>query len=305
VAWLFSKRYSQGLRDGNIKVSIPVTTRVRIYKALQNHNEIWTETINTNWNYDTSTLEQLPEKFKAEIGVTELMSFPQEGGEPKASDVESFILRGIYPPYVLDMIELFCQNLNNNGERFQRSINQIMEEGKLLWRMANGKIFPVDPICKEIITTAYGLLHETSFSGALQEFDKAKVDLANGDYEGSITNANLSVESVCKVILGVQKMKPGELYRALIDSGLVPNYYEGFLNAFDEHILRCVAIMRNQEPGAGHGRGSSTAMVSFELAELAVNLSASLINFLIQQHLRKPSTDIKSKIQVDPEDIPF
>jgi hypothetical protein len=305
MSWLFSKRYEQGLRDGILNVSIPTTTRVRIWKALQNCDEVWAETDNTGWNYSTSTLEQLPENFKAELGVTELLSYPKDGDSPKPGNLEDFILRGRYPPHLLDVLELFYQNLNENKEQFQNSINEIMEEGKLRWRMANGKILAVDPMCQEINKTTYGLLHEASFNGALQEFDKAKVDLTNGDCEGAITNANLAVESVCKVILGVKKTKPGELYRALIDSGVIPNYYEGFLRVFEENILRCVAIMRNQEPGAGHGRGALTTMPPVELAELAVNLSAVIINFLIKQHLKKLNANTKEGTIVEPEDLPF
>jgi hypothetical protein len=305
MSWLFSKRYEQAIRNGKIKVSIPLATRVRIWKALQNYEETWGESTNGRGNYDTSTLQELPGKLEAELGITELMSYSKNGDSPKPGSLEGFVLRGSYPPYLLDTLELFYQNLSNYSEQFQHLMNQIMEEGRLPWRMANGKIFPVDLICEEIIGATYGLLHETGFSGALQEFDKAKVDLTTADYEGAITNANLAVESVCKVVLGVQKLKPGELYHALVDSGLVPNYYEGFLKAFEEHILRCVAIMRNQEPGAGHGRGVQTEKVPFERAELAVNLSAVLINFLIKQHLSKSTTSANGETQVDHEDIPF
>lgn len=305
MAWLFSKRYEQGLRDGILKVSIPLSTRVRIWKALQNCDESWTETSNTGFNYNTSALEQLPENFKAEIGVEVLLSYPKDGDSPKPGDLNSFVLRGCHPPYLFDILELFYQNLPENSQQFQNSINEIMEEGRLLWRMANGKIIAIDPVCEEITKTTYGLLSEANFSGALQELEKAKIDLTNGDYEGAITNANLAVESVCKQILGIGKARPGELYRSIIDSGIVPNYYEGFLKAFEENILRCVAIMRNQEPGAGHGRGASTTMPPFELAELAVNLSAVLINFLIKQHLKQLAITTEEGTTVEPEDLPF
>ncbi|MDI6736272.1 MAG: site-specific DNA-methyltransferase [bacterium] len=69
------------------------------------------------------------------------------------------------------------------------------------------------------------LLKEVKFEGALKEFEKARADLVNGDYSGAIQNSNLSVESVIKGILKVDKAKPGELYRALIDSKLIPEYY--------------------------------------------------------------------------------
>lgn len=291
MAWLFSKRCKQVLKEGKLKVSIPRSVRMRILKSLEKHDEVYWITGETGFNYQTSTLEELPETLKAEIGCKDLLAFPEkEEGPPTPSGFEDFILRGSYPPHLFDALELFYEKVNEGGKNlFQQSINQIMEESDLPWRMADGKIFPVDSayIEEEIIRRSYRLFYEAKFQGALREFEKARVDLANGDCEGAIQNANLAIESLIKEILGVEKAKPGELFRKLIDSGLIPEYYKGFLKAFEENILRCVTIIRNEEPGAGHGRGPSTRLIQPGLAELAVNLSAVLINFLIKQHLQK------------------
>jgi hypothetical protein len=308
MAWLFSKRCQQALRDKKIKVSIPVPARVRIWKALQDYDEWFLESGPTGFNYETSTLHQLPGRIEAELGLRELLAFPEGGGGPKPSDLESFVLRGNYPPYLFDALELFCESIKeDNKNSFQCCLNDIMEESNLPWRMANGKIFPVDSayIDEEIIRRDYELLHEAKFHGALQEFEKARVHLANGVYDDAIQNANLAVESVIKEILGVAKAKPGELFRQLIDSGLIPVYYTGFLKAFEENILRCVAIMRNEELGVGHGRGPSKNVVPPDFAELAINLSGVLINFLVKQHLRKIGASIKVEGEIDDEDIPF
>ena len=63
MAWLFSKRCQQALRDKKIKVSIPVSVRVRIWKALENYNESFGESTDYG-NRETSTLQQLPESEK-------------------------------------------------------------------------------------------------------------------------------------------------------------------------------------------------------------------------------------------------
>jgi hypothetical protein len=308
MAWLFSKRCQQALRDKKIKVTIQVPVRVRIWRALQDYNETWWESNNRGWTYETSTLQQLPERIEAELGMTELLAFPEGSGDAKPSDLEGFVLRGNYPPYLFDAIELFYENIKEDSRNpFQHSFNQIMEENGLPWRMAGGKIFPVDSayIDEEVTRRAHELLHEVGFHGALQEFEKARVDLTNGDCEGAIQNANLAVESVLKEILGVERAKPGELYRGLIGSGLMPEYYTGFLKAFEENILRCVAIMRNEELGVGHGKGPSRNVVPLELAELAVNLSAVVMNFLIKQRLRKIGADARMESRIDAEDLPF
>ncbi|MQY75810.1 MAG: hypothetical protein GH148_09875, partial [Clostridia bacterium] len=144
--------------------------------------------------------------------------------------------------------------------------------------------------------------------GVLKEFKKARTSLLNNDYESAIHNSNLAVESVIKEILNVKKAKPGKLFKMLIDSGLVPEYYKGFLKAFEENILRCVAIMRNEELGVGHGKGPSDNIIPYELAELSINLSGVIINYLIGRVLANKednSNDNKKEPDFMDEDIPF
>lgn len=303
MAWTFSKRCKQALKDKKIKVSIPFPMRTRIWLLLGNHNETFWGTTDTGFNYQTSILEGLPSKIKAELGY-DLLAFPEEGGEAKPSNLESFILRGNYPPYLFDTLELFCESLRDeNKNLFQRLLNEIMDEGNLPWRIADGKIFPVDSVYieEEIIRKAYTLLHEVKFQGALQEFEKARADIANNDYEGAIQNANLAVESTIKGILKIERAKPGELFRKLIDSGIVPQYYSGFLKAFEENILRCVAIIRNEELGVGHGQGAKINRIPPALAEIAVNLSGVLIKFLIERHLEGQEKEVQESDNIDLE----
>jgi len=307
MAWLFSKRCQQALRDEKIKVSIPVPVRIRIWKSFENYNEYSDEFDEQTGPHSTSTIEQLPYRIEAELGLRELFAFPECGGTPKPSDLEGFVLRGNYPPILFDAIELFYNNLSKNKESFQGNFNSIMEENGLAWRMAGGKIFPVESIymAEEIAARAYELLNEVSFQGALHEFEKARVGLTNCDYEGAIQNANLAVESTIKEILGVKKAKPGKLFKDLATSGLIPEYYTGFLKAFEENILRCVAIIRNEELGVGHGKGPSRDVIPRELAELAVNLSGVLMNYLIKQNLKSVNANSEVEEEIESQDLPF
>jgi len=289
MTWVFSKRCKNAIMEGKIKVSVPRNVRYRIWKLLQKFNEGWYETGETGYDYVTTYLDLLTEKIKNEHGLDNLYAFPEkEDGSPKPSDLEGFVLRGAIPSYLFDAIELFYDLIQDENKlKFQREFNQIMEESNLSWRMVDGKIFPIDSayIDEQILRAAYSLLHEVKFLGALQEFDKARTDFNNGDYEGAIQNANNAVESTIKSILKIEKAKPGELFRGLIDSGLVPEYYSGFLKAFEENILRSVAIIRNEELGVGHGRGANMKEIPRSLAELALNLAGVLIKYLITTYL--------------------
>ena len=309
MAWVFSKRCKEALKKGKIKVSIPKSTRSRILKLFYRFDERWSETTETGWNYWTSKTEQLLEKIKDEHGLDNLLAYPENGEGPAIpSDFEGFVLRGNYPPYLLDAIELYYDSIPSEEQvSFQKEFNQIMEESDLPWRMAEGKIFPVDSryIEEEIIRRAQQLLKEVKFEGALLEFEKARTDLANGDYHGAIQNANLAVESVCKSILNVDKIKPGKLYRRLIDTRLIPKYYEGFLKVFEENILRCVAIMRNEESGAGHGQGIQVNEIPPELAELGVHLAGVLIHYLIKRHIASTDASMENESEIIGDEIPF
>jgi len=262
----------------------------------------------SGWQDNTDVLAELLQKLHIEHGK-EMQAFPDEDSRVSAStDLEGFILRGNYPPYFFDALELFYEEIYNQPKvDFQKRLNEIMEENDLSWRMAEGKIFPVDSryIEETILRRSHELLKETGFEGALSEFENARADLANADYKGAIQNANLAVESICKGILGVKKIKPGELYRRLIDSGLVPEYYKGFLRAFEENILRCAAIMRNEELGTGHGQGAQVNEVPPELAELGLHLAAVLIHYLVKKHIAISSCKKENESEVVVDDIPF
>lgn len=305
MSWIFSKRCSQALRDGKIKVSIPSVVRNRLLKAFGQYNEAGLRTTETGFNYNTSTLEELPEQIKAELGCEHLMSYPStESKHPEPGNFDRFVLRGNYPPHLFDAAELFYAGSFGNKFDFQTAFNNIMEESAQHWRMADGKIFPVDSsyVDEEIIRRSYQLLHEAKFLGALQEFEKARAHLANGSHEEAISNANLALESVIKGILKVDKAKPGVLFEKLIKSGIIPEYFSGFLKSFESDVLRSVAKIRNEERGVGHGRGIAPKEIPKTLAELAVNMSAVLINYLIKFHLE---TNSQPPAQVDTTEVPF
>jgi Abortive infection C-terminus len=155
--------------------------------------------------------------------------------------------------------------------------------------MANGRIYRIDSVYveRQILRKCYELLKMQGFEGALLEFEKSRVNLEQGDYQSAIQNANLSVESTIKSVLEIEKAKPGDLYRLLRESKLIPEYYEGFLKAFERHMIRCPAVCRNEEGGAGHGQGPSVNVIPRPLAEFTINMAAVLINFILNLHTRK------------------
>ena len=315
MSWVFSKRCEHILKTGKLRVSIRKSVRIRLWSLLEKYDTTIYTQDKTGYNYNIDLLEKLETELKSELGLESLLSYPEDNNsKARSSNLSDFVLRGNYPPYLLDAIELFFDSPIDNKEEFQKEFNQIMEESNLQWRMANGKIFPVDSsyIDEFIIQKTYFLVKQVKFYGALQEFEKARVDLINGDFSGAIQNAYLAFESTKKGVLNVTKIKPGDLTRKLIDSGIVPEYYTGFLQSFEDNILRAPDKMRNDELGSGHGQGKEINNIPKSFAELAINLSAVLINFLIKRYLEinsketveEPET-FDSQYKENDDDIPF
>jgi hypothetical protein len=290
MSWTFSKRCRNVLQSQKLTVSIPRSVRRRIWMLMNDFNEQFRTADIGGFLSWTSRLNELKAHLFRELGIDALYAYPEEGdAPPEPSDMESFVLRGNVPPYVFDALELYYAQLRDEEQsRFQRRFNDIMSESDLAWRMAEGRIFPVDSVYmeEEIAARCLELLDTVGFEGALREFRQARVELVNGDTKEAVRNANLAVESVLKGVLSVERMTPGKLFRQVVDTGLFPVYFEGFLKAFED-ILRGVAVIRNEELGVGHGQGKSVNEVPQELAEMAVNLAGVLIKYVIERYLRE------------------
>ncbi len=289
------------------EVALPSGVRRRIWYLFTDTDPYYLPGDFNDW---TLTFHALPERLLREHGWRELKVFKSQGVYERAG-IEEFILKGP-ARYVLDATELFhdllVKHVENQQRRlnlladYQRGLNTIFDDSSLPWRMLEGRIIRVDSqwLEQEIHGKAAELLSVRGFNGPLDEFQRARSALSSGDYKAAIHNANLALESTIKAILGVDKAKPGSLIRSLIDSKLVPEYHEGFLKAFEEHILRSVPTIRNVEGGVGHGQGTSVNEPPKSLAELAVNLAGVLIVYLIRRYLELNPSD-EEPIPTEPE----
>ncbi|MEW6424641.1 MAG: abortive infection family protein [Bacillota bacterium] len=305
---VFSKRHPEAAKEVSLRQAI----RQRIWYVIEECDPYYYS--NINW---TMIWDGLPNRLMKEHGWKELRAYKSRDEWEKV-DINDFILKGM-PRFVLDAIELFYDLLLEDKARdyrssadptqYQSKLNVIFEDANLPWRMLDGRIIKVDSkwLEAEIHSKAAELLSIRGFEGALAEFQLARSDLLSGDCKGAIHAANLALESTIKAILGIEKEKPGMLIRKLIDSGLVPDYHEGFLKAFEEHILRSVSAVRNFEKGVGHGQGIDVNQPPKSLAELAVNLSGVLILYLLKRHqeLHPVQVEMGGEPEVEDDDVPF
>ena len=289
---IFSKRLSKSIKDGILPLSVDSSTKLRILYATEACNCRTWHTDLTGFNSDSDLIEDTGHTLCTEHGWASLKAFVP--GKERMQEVSAggFVKYGA-PHYIFDFIELYSRNLTPDKYEYQQRINEIFRDSRLPWILVDDQIFKIDSeYMAEVLANASFLLSSQGFEGALEEFQ---------DYKGAIHHANQSLESTIKSILNLKKEKPGKLIRLMIDSAVIPAYYEDFLLNF-EQVLRAVNVARNEE--AGHGQGAKIKEVEPELAELVINICASLIIFLMNHYIRESKTS-NVESDIPDEDIPY
>lgn len=197
-------------------------------------------------------------------------------------------LAAAFTPFLFDVIELQYEELSD-GEKteFQSEINNVFKDSDIPWLLHDGRMIKVDSqqFEQDLKQKALLQLHELTdtapiFQSAYDEFVKSIEFFQRGDYAEAISNAGKSYESVMKVILHVDRGNADKLTRDLISRGSLdfPESMAG--DGFREKVLMSLPYIRNNST-ASHGAGRSTVKVSKDMANLAINLAASLNSYLI------------------------
>ncbi|WP_367363553.1 hypothetical protein [Mesotoga sp.] len=300
----FSKRFAKALKEKTLQVKIPGPVRNRLKKAVVDHDEVvrYSEPQNPTFYIENWASEMLPEILEKEFGITELKCPIKGSRKGESCTPLEYIVRGTRHQTTFDILELFYRELyGDNRNNFQHAVNEIFEESELPFIMIDGDIFSSD-LDNNIRAQSLKILETVGFEGALAEFKQAQEYFSDDKYKESINYCNLSIESVLKTILKISREKPGKLFAEFIKSGYVPEYFDDFLKEF-EHILRSVAIIRNQVLGVGRGQGDSVNDVPKSLADLSIDLSSVLIKFIINRYLESEPPQEESFDSSN--DIPF
>jgi hypothetical protein len=108
--------------------------------------------------------------------------------------------------------------------------------------------------------------------------------LEKGSYAEAISNAEKSYESVLKVICDILKGTADQLTKEYIDKTLCSLPATMKKEGFREKVLMALPFIRNNS-SSDHGAGGSPANISRPLAQLAINLSAAMSTFLIEEYM--------------------
>lgn len=269
----FSKRHRRALSDGRLNIDLDQTTRGRIHLLLDRHVEVYTATDHTNFNYETSTLEDLIEVL---FGVYGSRQLPHARDD---RDMDSFIEEA-GGEHVFDAVELFVKPMKNGGG-FASELNDILAEQDVPWRMLSDQMVLLDAefARDEMAARGDGALRAAGFDGALAELRRARDRLVDGDERGAIHNAGSSLEGVVMALLqrdeGTAKRLLQDLNREGYFDGLPTKLRERFI----QQVLMSLPWMRNAL--GGHGQGKDAVEVPRAYGELAIDLAAALGHFLV------------------------
>lgn len=285
---LFSKRHEEAFLNKTLDkyLTFPYKCRVAIERVLsdkseyENRIDIYGDERTTNTTYLLAA-----DCLKTFYGINALQAFDVAGKRYEGASFRDVILNS-YPSEVLDAIEAWFGSNPSTVMDCEKEINAVLYIHNSSWRFIDGNAVLIDSEYhqREIHAKTVELLKTNKAYGALEEFQEAINDLTASETKDAVVNAHKSVESTMKVVLGAgsEKLRYGQLLRKLIDSDIIPEYYEGFFDNFEQLVLG-VGKERNL-PGRGHGQGSQPTEVDRSLAEFTVNLAGS-INLFLLRHL--------------------
>lgn len=188
---------------------------------------------------------------------------------------------------LFDVIELQYEVLSAKEKKaFASEINKTFSQNDLPWLLVDGKILKIDAKQFEVDLKQKTMEKikeltdcDPKFKSAYNELQKAMEFFSKGDYPEAIINAEKCYESVMKITLGVSKGTANDLTNKMLGQLSLPNAIssEGFQN----NVLMTLPYIRNKV--ASHGAGAADISISKSLANLAINLAASLCTYLIEE----------------------
>lgn len=208
----------------------------------------------------------------------------------------------IFTPWLFDLIEIQYIELSL-GEKveFQVAINEVFQSNDIPWILYDGRLVKIDARQFELDlrNKALAVLQELKdsdpkFKSAYSELIKACEFMEKGNHAEAIANAGKSYESVLKVICNMQKGNADKLTKEYTDKILC--HLPGTMNSdgFREKVMMALPFIRNNS-SSDHGAGEMPAIITKPLAQLAINLSATMNTYLIEEYSATISKRLQQK----------
>ncbi|MGI6409852.1 MAG: hypothetical protein ACOX0V_01250 [Bacteroidales bacterium] len=309
----FSIRHKKLIEQNKLKLYLNVNQKTKILYLLNDYNESFYETTDTNWNYTETTLEKVYADLLRAYGFKTLKSFVNDEFI-EVKNLDEFLI-GTKPEYVIDSIEFFYKYITDSQRQnsFTKDLNQILKNEEIQLRFIEGEFFRLDSEFAEsdILFKTSRLLKTESFDKSLSDFLDARQRLSQGDFSGSIISANNALESFLKKLLDKKNENQGVLKKLLIKSKLIPDYFNGFLDYF-EGLLQSSFTIANKSSRHGQKDLPTTINeVDEPIASFCLNLVGTLIIFITDRYIEtkpkieKQKENLIKESPIDENDLPF
>jgi hypothetical protein len=182
-----------------------------------------------------------------------------------------------------------------------QELNKRFLEHGIGYEYASGTIIKKDSefLHAEAIRPALVLLQNSRYKGANEEFLKAHEHYRHGAIKDSLVYCLKALESTLKTICEIRgwPFRPTDTAKTLLDicfqNELVPSFWQSHYTALRSTLESGVPTGRNKL--AGHGQGSEVLNVPPHYASYMLNMTGSVIQFLISSEAQLVSTRTDSK----------
>ncbi len=298
---IFSERYKDFIyiEYGEYKDSICGDIEYRVKQRIENVIKYFHEPITLEIDRYTHDTEKSNVVLCAIDILTDKIghSVIQQDVYAYTSDESSYNIASTFTPYLFDLIEIMYDLLSDDEKtNFCKTLNETLNDCDVPWLLVDGRMIKIDAKQFECDLKAKALDQmkvlmdaEPIFQSAYTELMSAIESLEKQDYQSAINNAGKSYESVLKVITSEDKGNADKLTTQYMnDFLLVPETMRK--PGFREKVMMSLPFIRNNS-GANHGAGASEVVISRSMANLAVNLAASLNTFLIEEYKNNESKE--------------
>ncbi|QOX63907.1 hypothetical protein FRZ06_11475 [Anoxybacterium hadale] len=170
----FSQRNAEAKKEKKITLSIKLNARNQIYQLLEKYNNIYRNTDETGWQYDTSTSANV---FNDIRQFYTPMCYNDKKQYVETSSLQDFIFHSS-PFCVMDAIEFFEKY--NHSTDFEIQVNAILKLNGIAYKLDNGRI--ESTIDSQIKNSTVHKIQEAGLKALIQEatkyYDEGNITIA-------------------------------------------------------------------------------------------------------------------------------
>jgi hypothetical protein len=293
AAHIFSVRNRTSTNEQGLNLSLTEELREEIWAVLDQFNFAFdvnrSGTVEDGTEIEvTDVLTQVGEDLE-QLYELEAPGSLKHNGEALFLHLEGLLLAAD-PRQVLDILELFYRYLNDAHKlEFERSINILVEEKSVNWRMTDGEFSPLIPgptltnVTKPTEQVPENDVYETAFA----RFQLAQRDLESENYGEALEGTCECLEHIIQFLLEQSSRNPASADR--MNPGTPNADLSCHLGlAFGDQLLNALSFLRNVL--ARKNQGISSITVNKAYAQLGINLASALLFFAADLILAEPLT---------------